>query len=306
MEVDTVDRRKLLGLRDNVDAALNRLVKDYQEMKGLNRELGIKAKLANAELELAKSKLKSVHENLKDYHIREANLLNALFKGLKSPLSAIEKHINQLAQNNSNGESKFSLNHVRVEVHKLWQIIDDLATVEAVQLGMVQLKLEKVNLEEVVNRVAGEHQDIIQHKGVFLNKVVAKGLPSVIGNREQLKAALSHLVDNAICYTPTGGVVTILANGDQPGDYVRLSVVDMRKDALGKMVVRILKGAFPGSRTIEDDIVDVDLGLMVARQIISMHKGEITVESKAGRGTVFTLSLPTAEMGAVKVSPEPA
>jgi len=74
----------------------------------------------------------------------------------------------------------------------------------------------------------------------------------------------------------------------------------MRKDVLSKMGMRMLQGAFSGSRSIEDEIVDVDLGLMVTQQIISMHKGEITVESKAGKGTVFTLSLPTADNGAVE------
>jgi len=151
-DVDPVDRRELLGLRDNIDEALQRLVQDYQHMESLNQELEIRAKFAETELELANSKLKSVHENLGAYHTHQANMLNALFRGLKRPLSVIEEHIDQLSQNNPNGEGKFPLDQVRAEVHKLWKIIDDLATVEAVQLGMVELKLEKVNLEEVVNR----------------------------------------------------------------------------------------------------------------------------------------------------------
>jgi len=299
-DMDPVNQREMLGLRDNIDEALHRLVQDYQNMESLNRDLEIRAKFAETELELANSKLKTVHENLEAYHAHQASMLNALFRGLKRPLSVIEEHIDQLSQNNPSGEGQFSLDQVRAEVHKLWQIIGDLATVEAVHLGVVQLKLESVNLEEVVNRVAGEHEDMIHDKGVFLNKVVAKGLPSVVGDRNQLKVALSHLVDNAICCTPAGGVVTILANGSQPGDYVRLSVVDMRKDILGKMGMRMLQGTFSGSQSIEDEITNVDLGLMVTKQIISMHKGEITVESKAGKGTVFTLSLPTADSGCIE------
>lgn len=295
-EVDPAERRKLLGLRSNIDDALKRLVRDYRDMESLNRELELKAKSASMELELAKSKLESVHESLKVYHTREANLLALLFQGLKIPLSNIEEHIGQLTKGNQKEKDRASaLDQLRAEVLKLWQIIDDLATVEAVQLGSATLKMEKVNLGKVVDSVAGEHKRMTRSKGVVLNKIVAKELPVVLGDRRQLKVALSHLVDNAISHTPSGGVVTILANGNQPGDRVKLSVVDMRKDALDKVGMRVLQGVFPGKRTTDADVEGVDLGLIVARQIISAHKGEITVESEVGKGTVFTLTLPTAE-----------
>ena len=98
VEADLQERRKLLGLRNNIDEALKRLVKDYRDMETLNQELELKAKSASTELELARSKLKAVLQILRAYHTREANLLNVLFKGLQSPLSNIEEHIEQLAQ----------------------------------------------------------------------------------------------------------------------------------------------------------------------------------------------------------------
>ncbi len=299
-EPSASDRRRLVGMRDNMEAALNRLVQDYRDLEGLNRELERKARSTSAELEVAKSRLKSVHKDVKQVQAQGANLLTALFRGLKGPLNAIEEHIEQLALECRRGENGASWDRLRSEVHRLWRIIDDLATVEAVQLGTTQLKLEAVNLEEVVDSVAGEHQDVTRSKGVILNKVVAKALPHVLGDGNQLKSALGHLVDNAICCTPTGGVVTILANGNRSGDQVRLSVIDMRRNTLDKTVMGMLQGTFPGNLRSADDIEHVDLGLMVAGQIINAHNGEIMVESQAGKGTVFTLSLPTAECGAMK------
>jgi signal transduction histidine kinase len=298
VEVDPAERRKMLGLRVSIDSALKKLVNDYHNMESVNRELKLKAKSASTELELAKSKLESFHATLKVHHTREINLLSFLFKGLKSPLIIIAEHIRQLENGKPNdGDRAASLEQLRIEVSKLGRIIDDLANVEAVQMGTAHLKVEKVSLEEVVDRVTGEHERTTQNRGVVLNKIIAKGLPHIMGDREQLKVALSHLVDNSISFTPTGGVVTILANGSQPGGRVQLSVVDMREGALDKAGMQVLQGVFPGKRLGDADVDDVDLRLIVARQIISAHNGEIKVESEAGKKTVFTLTLPAVETG---------
>jgi signal transduction histidine kinase len=59
----------------------------------------------------------------------------------------------------------------------------------------------------------------------------------------------------------------------------------------------VLQGVFPGKRIGDADVDDVDLRLIVTRQIISAHNGEIKVESEAGKKTVFTLTLPAVESG---------
>lgn len=297
---DQPKQKKLLGLRNNIDEALKRLVKDYHDMETLNQELELKAKSASTELELARSRLKSVHEALRAYHTREVNLLNVLFKGLQSPLSSIEEHIGQLAQGDQRAEGECaSWDEVRAEVHRLCQVVDNLAAAEAIQMGAAQLHLEKVNLGGLVDTVVGEHQDMIRSKGVVLNKTVARELPHILGDRQHLRSALSHLLDNAICCSPLGGVVTILANGSQPRDRVSLSVVDMRQIALQEVEIDMLQGLFPCRNVPGSEVENIDLGLMAARQIINVHKGEIVVESEASKGTVFTLIFPAAESGAV-------
>ncbi|KPL17990.1 MAG: hypothetical protein AMJ92_10145 [candidate division Zixibacteria bacterium SM23_81] len=307
VEVDPADRRKLLGLRVSIDSALKKLVNDYRNMESVNRELKLKAKSTSTELELAKSRLESFHETLRVHHTREINLLNYLFKGLKSPLNIIEEHIRQLKNGSPNdGERAASLEKLRIEVSKLGQVINDLANVEAIQMGTAHLKVEKVSLEEVVDRVTGEHERSTKNRGVVLNKIIAKGLPHIMGDREQLKIALSHLVDNSISFTPSGGIVTILANGSQPGGRVQLSVVDMREGALDKAGMRVLQGVFPGKRIGDADVDDVDLRLIVTRQIISAHNGEIKVESEAGKKTVFTLTLPAVESSKADKEKKPA
>ncbi len=283
-QADPAQQRKLLGLRSNIDEALKRVMRDYREMEH-------KARLASTELKLARSELQSVHQDF----AREANLLSFLFSGLKTPLSAIEDRIASLVKGDQHsGAEANSLYQVRAEVHKLWQIIVDLAAVEAVQSGTTPLKLERVQLEKVVDRMVYEHKRRTASKGVVLHKVIARELPMILGDRKQLKVALSHLVNNAVCHTPMGGVVTLLANGTRPRNRVQLDILDLRRDALDEMEIRALQGVIPGKDVMDTDLGDVDLELMVAWQIIRAHKGEITVESDAEKGTIFSLTFPVA------------
>ncbi|MFC1683720.1 sensor histidine kinase [Candidatus Zixiibacteriota bacterium] len=293
---NTEERQKLIKLRNNIDKTMHSLAKDYGQVQGMNQQLRLQAREVSSNLRRAKSKLRSAHEDLQMCHVRESNLLNFLFKGFKNTLGLIEGHIDQLSGGSVPDEAH-SLDQVRGEVHRLWQIVADLATVEAVQLGTTHLQWEQVQLDQLASNVVAEHQQMAKNQSVALNKAIGAGLPEVIGDRQQLKMALSHLVDNAIAHTPDGGSVTILTNGDQSEDWVRMSIVDMRQEALDEVSMHALQGLFPGKKPLHADIAGFDLELMAAWQIISMHRGEIIVDSQAERGTTFTLSLPSAENG---------
>lgn len=283
-QVDPAQQKKLLGLRSNIDEALKRVMRDYREMEH-------KARLARTELQSARSELQSVHRDF----VREVNLLSFLFSGLKTPLSAIEDRIASLVKEDRySGAKANGLYQVRAEVHKLWRIIVDLAAAEAVKLGTTPLKLERVQLEKVVDGVVYEHKRRTTSKGVVLHKVIARELPMILADRKQLKVALSHLVNNAVCHTPVGGVVTLLANGNRPRNRVQLDILDLRRDTIDELEMRALQGVIPGKDTMDANLGDVDLELMVAWQIISAHKGEVTVESEAEKGTVFSITLPVA------------
>jgi len=292
-QVDEKERHRLQQLKRSVDETLKQLVSDYRRMEELNRQLETRAKTANVELEQTRLKMRSAHRDLEVFHRREAHLLNLLFNGLKSPLSHLEKDIERL----SNGDHEMKcpadpLGLIHAQVHRLWKIVSDLATVEAVQLGTDQLKQERVDLRGLIRRVVADHQQMAKFQHVLLNQELSDGLPMVVGDRERLKIALNHLLSNAIAHSPWGGEVTIAANGGEPKDSVRLSLMDMRRDALGEPDLLALGGRIPLQRDFDTAAAGLDLELLTAWQIIAMHKGEMAVQSQAGKETVFTLTLP--------------
>jgi signal transduction histidine kinase len=292
IRLEEKEQHKLRQLKRSVDETLRQLVGDYRRMEELNRELETRAKTATMDLEQTRSKLRSAHRDLDAFQRREAHLLNLLFKGLKSPLSHLERNIEKLSNGGKRKRPSDSLDVIQAEVHRLWKIVSDLATVEAVQLGADQLKQERVDLRGLIRRVVADHQQMAKGQHVLLNPVLSDGLPAVVGDRERLKMALNHLLSNAIAHSPSGGAVTIAANGDPPKDCVQLSLMDTRRDALGDPNLLALQGRPHLRRDFDADAGGLDLELLAAWQIIAMHKGEIAVRSQAGKETVFTLTLP--------------
>jgi K+-sensing histidine kinase KdpD len=291
--VDEKERERLLRLKHNIDETLRGLVRDYRRMEVLNQELERKTRAAAQELERTQTQLRSAHKDITVYQKREADFLHFLFKGLKSPLHLIEKHIVQLSANGGQTPADTdSLNKLRDEVHRLWQIVEDLDVMEAVQLGKMRIKQERVDLKEVVVGILEEHRQAALGQHIGLSENIDGTLPAILGDREQLRLALHHLVDNAIEHSPVGGTVTVQANGEHPEGRVSLNIIDMREDIMDAADLELLNGQLPAGPASKLDVQGFDLELMAAGQIIAMHQGQIAVKCQQGGGTIFTLTLP--------------
>jgi signal transduction histidine kinase len=113
----------------------------------------------------------------------------------------------------------------------------------------------------------------------------------VHADRDKISRVLINLVQNGIKFSPEGGRVEVIARGD--GERVRLAVTDngagIPRDELGRIfdkfhqVRRPKRTGGPGS----------GLGLPISRQLVEMHGGQLTAESVQGRGSTFTIVLPT-------------
>jgi two-component system sensor histidine kinase ResE len=103
---------------------------------------------------------------------------------------------------------------------------------------------------------------------------------------------LTNLVDNAIKYTPDGGRVTVSVRGDSGGAVV-LSVSDTGPGIPEQDLARIFERFYRGDQSRSEP--GTGLGLSLARAIARAHGGDITVESRPGEGSTFTVRLPAAQ-----------
>ncbi|MCB0139938.1 MAG: ATP-binding protein, partial [Caldilineaceae bacterium] len=138
---------------------------------------------------------------------------------------------------------------------------------------------------------AAAHQMRAQQVGIALEVTTPPALPTIIADPERLAQVLGNLVNNAIRYTKSGGVISLRAG--LQGHAVLLHVQDtgagIEADELPYIFDRFYRGDKSRSNSGESG-----LGLAIAKSIVEAQGGTITVESTPGVGSTFIVALPAA------------
>jgi two-component system phosphate regulon sensor histidine kinase PhoR len=291
-QIDHDEQNRLQKLKRSIQGDLKKLVLDYRRMESHSRDLRQEVENTAADLQKTRSQLRSIRYDRRTQQKREINLLNLLLAGLKDPLDIIEGHAEELAA----ARETLRPDRLCSEVRRLRRIVTDLMAASTVQLGNAQMKREKVDVRELVERVLEEHRQAARGQQVGLDGRFAGPIPPVLGDRQQLRLALNHLVDNAITHSPVGETVTVEANGKHTLNRVQVTIIDRRPDAIDEQMMEFLWSSAPEEKWFQKGIRGFDLELMAAAHLIDLLNGRIDITSRPGRETILTLTLPTGSL----------
>jgi two-component system phosphate regulon sensor histidine kinase PhoR len=115
----------------------------------------------------------------------------------------------------------------------------------------------------------------------------------VIGDADRLKQLFLNLMDNAIKYTSSGGAVTL--SFAREGDWVRVAVADTGVGIPAQDLPRIFDRFYRVDKARSREKGGTGLGLAICRWIADAHGGRIEAQSEVGKGSTFTVWLPTAK-----------
>lgn len=182
----------------------------------------------------------------------------------------------------------------------LQKMIVELRDVGEVDETVVQRVQKPLQLETLIWAVSNEWRQIAQASKLQFQVMIAdKGL-FVLGDERRLRWAIGNLIDNAIKYTPAGGIITLEIRGEENQQAqlrIRDNGVGILQDEQPNLFTRFWRGT---PTTAEGRVVRVPgmgQGLYIARQIIDAHGGAVQIRSKSGTGTAvyFTLPLTASE-----------
>jgi signal transduction histidine kinase len=172
------------------------------------------------------------------------------------------------------------------EGERLKRLIDNLLSLQRLRAGFGLVDPGPVLLYPLLYEVAERYRPILTRQRIELDCLPE--LPRVQGEALKLHEVLSNLVDNAIKYAPPESRIVLGARAD--GKRVLLWVEDqgpgIPADQQEKIFERFYRMAGPGK------IAGTGLGLALVKEIVQAHNGRVWVESEAGRGSTFYLSLP--------------
>ena len=214
---------------------------------------------------------------------------------LRTPLASIKLYVETLLDGGLDvpGMAEDRLNKINREVDELTQLVRELLELARLESGRDQPHFAALDIAELARNAVERLEAQADRADVALETAIPLGVPAVWGDRRMLEGALVNLIHNAVKFTPTGGRVTVGADGD--GDHhnrVRLWVEDtgvgIPDDHLPRLFERFYKEdpARSGGGT--------GLGLAIVKHVALVHGGAVSVTSAVGRGSRFLLTLPVA------------
>lgn len=178
------------------------------------------------------------------------------------------------------------------EIDKLKRLIDRLLMLARAEAGEIPLARDRVDLGALSASLVHQLELVAQAKSITLRCEV--GHPGVVvqGDTQWLERLLLNLLDNALKFTPEGGLVGITVSGQ--GNTAEIEVRDTGIGMPPEVVPHIFERFFRADPARPSSAEGVGLGLSLAKWIVDRHNGRIEVESQPGKGSRFTVRLPRA------------
>ena len=211
---------------------------------------------------------------------------------LRGPLTSIYGFAETLLREDvlfGEDDRRTFLGYITSEAGRLARIVDALLSVARLDTGDLQVNLSATDVQPLVNEVVstvkanggGEHRFVLD---LPTEPLAAEA------DAEKLRLVLSHLVDNAVKYSPEGGRVTVAAR--RKSDTVEFQVVDEGRGIPAAERERIFRKFYRA----DAERGGTGLGLFIAQGLVNAMGGRIRVESDEGQGSRFAFELPVARV----------
>jgi signal transduction histidine kinase len=187
-----------------------------------------------------------------------------------------------------------SLDETLAQINQMTEMVESLLTLARADEGRAPLAVEPCDLRELVADVAETAGMLGESVGVTATHTVPSTPVSLAVDPHRIREMLLNIVTNAVKYTPQGGAIALtLAEDEEAITFtVRDTGIGIAPGDLPHIFERFWRADPARSRTGERP--GVGLGLAITKWIAEAHGGTITVQSRPGRGSVFTVRLPKA------------
>jgi len=211
---------------------------------------------------------------------------------LKTPLTSIKLKIYQIGRVDDPAKRAGLLHEVEQQSSRMTKMIDDLLTLSRLE-SVNEFTISRIDLNRLLSDICQHVEGLAAQREIHVAQAYTQGLPTILGDEDDLRRALSNLVENAIFYTPAGGSVTVktaVATGDL--------VVEIADTGIGiaeEDVTHIFERFYRAPNARTTDPGGTGLGLAIVKKVVEQHHGHIQVSSTLHVGTSFSIVLPYSD-----------
>jgi two-component system, OmpR family, sensor kinase len=242
-------------------------------------------KTSDDELGALTTRFQGMVDRLREVDELERNFLMRVTHELRTPLTAISGHVQAVGDGVvPMDEMEDSLEAVTEEVRRLERLVNDLLDLTRLEAHQFRVVSEEVGLEALLEQAAASFREKARANDIDFDTTTAAA-PTVMSDGDRVLQIVTNLLDNAFRWTPRGGVVK-LACVTSSG-IAAITVSDSGPGIAPGDLQSVFHPFY--SRRGEGG---TGLGLSIARELAQALGGRLAVESRLGKGSTFTLSLP--------------
>ncbi|RSK28127.1 HAMP domain-containing histidine kinase [Bacillus sp. HMF5848] len=208
---------------------------------------------------------------------------------LKTPITSIKGFSETLLDGAMKDEAtlEYFLSIILKESDRLQTLIQDLLELSKIEQQGFKLNIDHVNIQEVLEDIFVILKSKAEYKEIDLNLNLEKKHLFIKGDTYRIKQVFINLINNAITYTPSGGKVMVNVSVD--ANDVIIAVSDTGIGILKEEIPRIFERFYRVDKARSRNSGGTGLGLAIVKHLVEAHGGTITVDSRTGGGTTFTV-----------------
>lgn len=238
--------------------------------------------------------VKVVHDVTKERELdrMKSDFISMISHELRTPLFSIQGFVRLILGGEVPDEKTRTdfLTIVEEEAGNLANMVDNLLDLSRLEVGLLDLKLETVQIDQVARETLLKLGSLVQSKHIALKMGVTDNVPPLTADRRWLEHVITNLVGNAIKFTPEGGQIWVRIQR-RPSDVV-VRVIDSGVGIPPEEQKKLFSKFYQVDSSATRQAGGAGLGLYIARLIVEAHGGRIWVESQVGKGSAFSFSLP--------------
>jgi PAS domain S-box-containing protein len=222
---------------------------------------------------------------------RKTEFLAVLSHELRNPLTPIRNSVFILEHAEPGSpRAKQAQQVIDRQVRHMTRLVDDLLDVTRISRGSIQLQKERLELGELVRRVAEDHRSIFGAAGLQLQVDTGQGPLLTCGDPTRLAQVIGNLLHNAAKFTPPGGRVALVL--EREGEKALIRVQDNGMGLAPELEERVFEPFMQAHQTLERGTGGLGLGLALVKGLVEMHGGSVAARSDGpGKGAEFRVQL---------------
>lgn len=246
------------------------------------------------ERKASEAALREARDLAQNANAAKDRFLAALSHELRTPLTPVLMFVDFMRYDDSvSAELKLGLEMIHRNIMLEARLIDDLLDLTRIAHGKLHVKIEPVDLQQLVGHAIEITAGEVLDKQIDLSVELAAEKPIVSGDAARLQQVFWNLIKNAVKFTPAKGTIRIVADNPTP-DRIRVAVTDsgigMPVDALSK----VFEPFEQADASITKRFGGLGLGLAISRSIVEIHEGTLTAHSGGeGMGSTFEVTFAT-------------